>query len=280
MILITGATGHVGKELVLQLLEAGQPIRVLTRDLGKVAELDPRVERVQGDLNEPESLLPAVRGVDGIFLVTLQTRQDRNVLQAAKRAGVRHIVKLSTLEASEHRLKVGQWHFEREELIRASGLEWTILRPGMFMSNSIDWWAESIKRQSAVYFPGGKGRVAPVDPRDVAAAAAAALTRPEIRGQALELTGSELMTIGDMVQRIGRVLGKPVSYTDIPPLAAKLWMLKSGMDRTLVNALMEMMASLRKGEGELVTDAVRRVTGRPARTFEAWCRDHIQAFQA
>jgi (4-alkanoyl-5-oxo-2,5-dihydrofuran-3-yl)methyl phosphate reductase len=281
MILITGATGNIGRELVPLLVEKKQPIRILVREERKVAHLDACIERLVGDLDRPETLIPAVRGVERIFLVTYETRQDSNVLEAAKRLGVQHVVKLSTLEVTEHKIQVGKWHHEREELIRASGLDWTFLRPGMFMSNSIEWWAESIKGQGSVFFPGGKtGRVAPVDPRDVATVAALALTQPGHSGQAYELTGSELFTIGEMVQVISRVLGKPIQYVDIPPIAAKLFILKTGMDKTLVNALMEMLKSLRKDEGAFVTDTVQQITGNPPSTFEMWCREHIKAFQA
>ena len=280
MILITGASGNIGRELIPLLLEIGQPIRVLVRDERKVAHLDAHVERIVGDLDKPETLLPAVKGVKGIFLVTYETRQDISVIEAAKWAGVQHIVKLSTLEATDHKIQVGKWHSEREELIRASGLDWTFLRPGMFMSNTIEWWAESIKGQNSVFFPGGKkGKAAPVDPRDVARVAAVALTEAGHDGQAYELTGSELFTIGEMVQVISRVLGKPIQYVDIPPIAAKLFMLKTGMDKTLVNALMEMLGSLRRNEAAFTTDFVQRLTGHPPRTFEAWCREHINAFR-
>jgi uncharacterized protein YbjT (DUF2867 family) len=281
MILIMGATGHIGKELIPFLLESGQSIRVLVRDEKKVAHLDPCIERAVGDWNKLETLTSAMVGVERVFLVTFETQQDINVIEAAKRARVQHIVKLSTLEATEHKIKVGKWHYEREELIRTSGLDWTFLRPSMFMSNSIEWWSESIKHQGSVFFPGGKkGKVAPVDPRDVAKVAALALTQPEHNGQAYELTGSELFTIGEMVQVISGVLGKPIQYVDIPPVAAKLFMLKSGMDKVLVNALMEVLASLRKNEGAIVTDTVQRVTGDLPRTFEAWCCENIRDFQA
>ncbi len=280
MILITGSTGHVGKELIPFLLEAGQSVRVFVRDEKKVAYLDPCIERAIGDLNNPNSLLSAMCDVKKVFLVTFETRQDINVIETAKRAGIRHIVKLSTLEATEHKIKVGKWHYEREELICASGLDWTFLRPGMFMSNSLEWWSDSIKGQGNVFFPGGKkGKVAPVDPRDVAKVAALALTQSGHSKQAYELTGSQLFTISEMVQVISRVLEKPIQYVDIPPIAAKLFMLKSGMDKTLVNTLMEMLASLRKNEGAIVTDTVQRVTGHAPRNFEAWCREHMQAFQ-
>jgi uncharacterized protein YbjT (DUF2867 family) len=151
----------------------------------------------------------------------------------------------------------------------------------MFMSNDIEWWSDSIKGQGSVFFPGAKkGKVAPIDPHDVAEVAASALTQPRHQGQAHELTGSELFTISEMVQVISKGLRKPLQYVDIPPIAAKLFMLKSGMDKTLVNALMEMLAALRRDEGSIITDTVQRITGHPPRTFEAWCREHIKAFQS
>lgn len=281
MILITGATGHIGRELIPQLQAIGCPLRVLVRDQKKVAHLDSGIERAVGDLNNLVSLRAAMHGVERVFLVTFETQQDINVIQAAKEAGVRQIVKLSTLEATEHKIKVGKWHYEREELIRASGLAWTFLRPGMFMSNSIDWWAESIKGQNSVFFPGGKrGKAAPVDPQDVAKVATLALTQPNHNGKVYELTGAELFTIGEMVQVIARVLGKTIQYMDIPPIAAKLFMLKTGMDKTLVNALMEMLASLRRNEGAIVTETFQQVTGNPPCSFEAWCREHADSFQS
>lgn len=278
MILVTGATGHIGRELIPQL--TGQPLRVLARNEKRVASLDSCIDRTVGDLDDFQSLVSAMRGVEKVFLVTFEMQQDINVVEAARQAGVQHIVKLSTLEATEHKIKVGKWHFEREELIRLSGLDWTFLRPGMFMSNLIEWWAESIKGQGSVFFPGGKsGKVAPIDPRDVASVAALSLTGDGHRGKAYELTGSELFTVGEMVQVISRVLGKPIKYVDILPLAAKVFMLKTGMDKTLVNALMEMLASLRRNEGAIVTDTFQRLTGRPPRRFEDWCRQHADAFR-
>ncbi len=280
MILIIGSTGHVGKELVSQLLQSNQCFRVFVRDPQKVAHLDPGIERAVGNLNDLDSLVKAMRGVERVFLVTLTIQQDMNVLEAAKRTGVKHIVKLSTKEATEHKIAIGQWSFEREELIRASGLDWTFLRPGMFMSNSIGWWAASIKARGAVYFPGGKGKVAPIDSRDIATVAALALTQPGHSGQVYELTGSELLTVKEMIGIISRTLGKPLRYVDIPPFIARFGMKRSGMNPRMVNALMEMLVSLRKNEGASVTDTVQRLTGRPPRSFEEWCRENVDAFRA
>lgn len=279
MILVTGATGHVGRELVPQLLDAGQQVRVFTRDARKAAHLGDRVEFIVGDFDRPETLTAAMQNIDHVFLVTYETQQDSNALEAARRAGVQHVVKLSTLEANDAVLQIGKWHREREQLIEASGLAWTFLRPGMFMTNTIDWFADSIKRQGAVYFPGGKGKAAPIDPADIAAVAVKALTQPGHCGQAYALTGPELLSIGDMVQVIAEALDKPLKYTSIPAFAAKGWMLKSGMDKVLVNALLELLAALRKNKAAVMTDTVKQVTGRPARTFEAWCRENMASFQ-
>jgi len=279
MILVTGATGTIGKELVNLLFKAGHPVRILVRSEKKVAHLDSRIERVIGDLDAPNTLDAALKGVNKVFLVTFETRQDSNLIQAAKNFGVQHIVKLSTLEANRPYLMVGRWHREREQLIEASGITWTFLRPGMFMSNSIEWWAETIKSQGRVYFPGGKGRVAPVAPRDVAAVAYNVLTQSGHYGKIYELTGPELITINDMATIIGKLLGKPVKYISVPQFAAGLQMLLFGLDPKLIRAFMQLASELRSGRGAVLTETVQSLTGHPAQTFEAWCRENLDAFR-
>jgi len=280
MILVTGATGHVGRELVPQLLQAGYDVRVLVRDPGKVAALDPSVQRAVGDLDRPETLAPAVAGVESVFLVTFHNQQDTAVLAAARAAGVRRIVKLSTLESGDSGRRIGQLSRERERLIEASGLEWTFLRPGMFMTNTIQWWGDAIRRQGAVYFPGGTtSQVAPIDPADIAAVAALALTRPGHAGQAYALTGAQLLTMGEMVAAIGTALGKPLTYTDVPPEAAAQGMRQAGMDENRVKAVTELLAALRQNAGAHLTDTFERLTGRAPRTFAAWCQAHADAFR-
>jgi len=185
MILISGATGNVGKVLVKQLLDEGVQIRVLVRDERKVAEFGTRVDVVVGDLDKPDTLTAAMRGVDRLYFVTPVTEQVVNLLKAAKRAGVRHVVKQSTIEA-DRSLGPGKWHRAQEELVKSMGFAWTFIRPTMFMSNVIEWWGATIKMQNAVYFPGGNGTVPPVDARDVAAVACTVLTRPGHEGKILE----------------------------------------------------------------------------------------------
>jgi uncharacterized protein YbjT (DUF2867 family) len=279
MILVTGATGTIGRPLVDQLLAMGCSIRVFTRDLAKVAHLGDRVERAVGDLERPDTVAPAVEGVDRMFLLTLGfgPGQDTNAVAAAKRAGVRHVVKLSTIEAANPTVTIGRWHHEREDIVRASGLTWTFLRPGMFMSNALQW-AETVKRGS-VYFPGGKGKVAPIDPYDVATIAALALTEPGHENTAYELTGPELLSIGEMTQTLAQVSGKPLRYVSVPSFAARMFLRRSGMDKRLVAALLEGAAALRDGRGAIITETFKQVAGRDPRTFEDWCRNHESAFQ-
>ncbi len=278
MILISGATGHVGKHLVGQLLDKGVAIRVLVRDEKKVADLPNQVERAIGDLNKPETLVAAMQGVDQLYFVSAVTQQVSHLLEAVRITGVKHVVKQSTIEADRW-LGPGKWHRHQEELIKSSGLAWTFLRPTMMMDNTIDWWSTTIKSQHAVYFPGGKGKVAPVDPRDIAAVASTVLTFPEYRNQIFELTGPEALTIGEMVQILSHVLGSRIRYVDIPVFVAALGMRRFGLSDQLVKGLIETLSALRKNEYGYVTDVVERIGCVQPHNFEVWCMDHIAAFQ-
>jgi len=280
MILVTGATGQVGSQLIPQLLDRNVPVRALTRDASKLARWGDRVEIVAGSFDQPETLQAAMQGVEQMFLMStgVGAEQVEAAMTAAKQAGVRHAVFLSSMGANDPTLLLGKWHHDREEAIRASGLAWTFLRPGFFMSNTL-MWAETIKTQGAVYFPGGEGQVAPIDPQDIAAVAALALTQSGHDGQIYELTGPELITTGEQVEILSHVLDKPLRYVDVPPDAAREEMLKSGIPAIFVEAITELYARMREGRGALKTDTFERVTGRKPRTFEAWCREHVAAFQ-
>lgn len=280
MILVTGATGNVGGKIVQQLLELKQPVRVFVRDESKIAHLGHQVERAVGDFEKIETLEAALQGVDHLFLNTsgFGTQQDQNAITAAQRAGVKHVVKLSTFGAGEPTHAIDQWHYAKEQILQNAGLAWTMLRPGQFMSNALQW-AGSVKAQGAIYFPGGEGKVAPIDPRDIAAVAVVALTQPGHEGKAYQMTGPELLTVGEQVQTLARVLDKPLQYIDVPPAVADEQMRKRGLPPMLVDALSELTNMLREGRGAYQTNTVEEVTGRPAHTFEEWCREYIAAFQ-
>lgn len=279
MILVVGATGAVGSRLVARLHAAGHPIRVLVRDPDKVARLPADIQRIQGDLDRPETLPPALAEAHTAYLISA-AQQVPAFLASAKDAGVQYLVRQSTLEAgAKPPYGPGIWHREAEQAIEDSGLAWAHLRPTMMMSNTVGWWAESIRTRGTVFFPGGEGRVSPVDPDDVAAVAAVLLTDRGCAGQAYDVTGPELLTIGDMVATLARVLGRPVRYVDVPEQTAREWMTTSGMEGRLAAALAKTMAALRANRFARIAGTVPRLTGHPARSYDEWCRDHANLFQ-
>jgi len=278
MILVTGATGNVGKELVRLLVDNGIRFRVLVRDPKKLPVQSDQMDIAIGDLDKPEALPPAMQGIDKLFFVTPDTKQVTHLLQAARQAGIKHVIKLSTIEA-DRSLGPGKWHRQQEELIKSMGFTWTFLRPTMMMVNTLEWWGETIKSQNAVYFPGGSGKVPPVDPHDVASVAYAVLTQPGHEGKIYEITGPESFTIAEMVRILTKVLGKPIQYRDVPVFAAALGMLRFGLSFTLMIGLMQTLGALRRSEYAYVTDSVEKVGKAKPRTFEQWCLHHKAAFQ-
>ncbi len=147
------------------------------------------------------------------------------------------------------------------------------------MANTIQWWSESIRSRNAVFFPGGKGKVPTVDPRDIAVVACSVLTQANHEGQIYEVTGPQALAISDMVEILADTLGKSLRYVDVPALMARLWMRRHGMTRELTNALMETLRALRKNEYSYVTDIVERIGGAKPQSFSAWCRANVAAFQ-
>lgn len=276
-ILVTGATGNVGRELVPLLAGTGHAVRALVRDRRKWSPVAGRVECIEGNLDLPETLVRAMDGVDSVYIVSPLTQQVENVIAAAKAAGVRCIVKQSTIEA-DRALGPGKWHREQELLIEASGLGWTFLRPTLMMVNIIQWWGHTVRTQSRVYFPGGRGKVSPVDPRDIASLACAVLTQPGHAAQMYDVTGPDMLSAREMVGVLSHVLGRRIRYVRIPFFVAAMAMRRFGATRQLTDAIKETFGAWDRNEYAYVSDAVERVTGRRPRGFENWCREHRAAF--
>jgi uncharacterized protein YbjT (DUF2867 family) len=149
----------------------------------------------------------------------------------------------------------------------------------MMMANTVQWWAESIRAERRVLFPGGEGRVSPVDARDIAAVARVILTNAGHQGRAYDVTGPKSLTIGDMVSILSRVLNIPIQYVDVPEAEAGVWMVERlGFSPVLAAALVETLGALRASRFPDVADTVRRLTGRDGRSYEAWCRENAEAF--
>jgi uncharacterized protein YbjT (DUF2867 family) len=290
MILITGATGTIGGEVVRQLAATGEQVRAMTRDPSR-ADVPPGVEVVRGDFDDAFSLAHAVAGVRAVFLATAPgpaiPRHDLAMLTAARTAGVAKVVKLSAIgttvagepDGPDGRgpVKVGTWHRPGEEAIRAGGAAWTVLRPSDYASNTLRW-AEAIRARTPVPNMTGTGAQGVVDPRDVAAVAVAVLISPAQDGRALTLTGPEALSVPDQAGLLSRALGRTVQTVDVPPDVARRQMLDSGMDPALVQVAIDGRAFIRAGRNATVTDHVQRVLGRPPRTFATWAADHLSAF--
>lgn len=200
------------------------------------------------------------------------------LFESARRAGVRHVVFLSSATIHiEPPTQVGRWHLAGEEALKASGMAFTMLRPGNFNTNTFRW-AATIRAQGKVFVPYAESRSTPIDQRDIAATAAAALTGSGHEGKTYALSGPEVLTPRRQVEILAATLGRPLELIEVPEAGARAGMVKAGMPEGLANAVLELM---RAGAGEahdLVTTAVRDVTGAPARTFETWARDHASAF--
>jgi uncharacterized protein YbjT (DUF2867 family) len=280
MILVLGATGTTGGEVARQLIAAGHKARLLVHDPGKARAYQGKAEVMPVDLARPESLGPAMKGGDKLYLVSTGAdgpALEANAIEAARKAGVKHVVRLSAMGADNPVMTFGRWHAQSEKRLRESGLQWTMLRPVNFMTNALGW-AATIKSDGAFYQPTGDGRWAAVDPADIGAVAVKALTTSGHEGKAYTLTGPESLSAAQYAATLSSVLGKPVKFVEVPPEAARDSMLKM-MPAVYVDALMELMAAMKAGKIDRITDDVQKVTGRRAGTFEAWARHNIAAFR-
>lgn len=281
MILLTGATGTVGRELVAELLARGAALRALVRDASR-ARLDPRVEIVEGDLLRPESLPRAVAGVARVFSLAVGPTlgaQERALAAAARAAGVRRIVKLSVLGAGgKAREGVAVWHDAGERAVRESGVPWTFVRPGAFQSNAL-YWRDAVRSERCVFSNFGDGKVPFIHPRDIAAVSALALTSDGHEGQAWPITGPVAISTGEQVRILGEVLGQRLEYVGISDEAARERMRRSGMPGYLIEALIPFAAVVRSGRAMAVHPTVERLLGRPALGFEVWARENVAAFR-
>jgi len=280
MILVTGATGTVGREVVTQLLAAGEQVRGMTRN-PSTGKLDARVEVVKGDFAAPDTLAKAVEGVEQVFSLTFGPQtgtHERDLAGLAKKAGVRHIVKLSAMGGDgETKNAIRKWHEQGEEAIKETGISWTIVRPGGFMSNALRW-RETVRTQGKVFSNYGYGKLPSVHPRDIAAVAVRALTSDGHEGKTYHLTGPEALSVGEQVDILSEALGRRIEYVPITDDVARKGMEKAGMPALIIDALIPFAAFIRSGRAAEVLPTVEEVTGRPALTFIEWARENAEAF--
>jgi len=280
--LVIGATGNIGSRVAQRLIESGARPSVFVRNAKKAKALfGVKADILVGDLeNSGHSLDEALTGIDAVFLVTegpdLETR-DRAVSFAARKAGVRHIVKLSTLDVRTG-IGTGPWHARGEDAVRESGVAFTFIHAAGFMSNALSW-SESIRRAGVLRSSTGEGKIAFIHPDDVAAVAVAALTTRDYDGQSLVITGREALSYGEMAATIGRTIGKAIRFEEISDEAAYDGIVKWTGEGAYADALVDIWRAVREGRLATVTDGVMQVTGREPIPFDQWASENAASFQ-
>ena len=280
-VLVTGGTGRVGSAVVGLLVDAGVPVRVLTRRPEAAAALLPaNVEVVTGDLTVPESLDAALRGVAAVFLVWTAPPSTAPAVVEHLAAHARRVVFLSSPHQTPHPFfqqpnPMAALHADIERLIADAGIESTIIRPGMFASNVLFWWAAAIRADGVVRWPYAAAETAPVDDRDVAAVAARTLYQDEYAGGDYVLTGPESLSQADQVRIIGDVIGRRVTFEELSPDAFRRET-EGSWPRPVVDMLLDAWGAT-MGRPAFVSPAVIDILG-SARSFRQWAADHAGAF--
>jgi uncharacterized protein YbjT (DUF2867 family) len=283
MILITGATGTNGREIARMLSAAGVASRALVRNPKSAEAIAASgLHPVFGDFGDPESLIAALTGVERALLLTPfvedQVPLQAAFITAARRAGVRHIVKFSALGAEPaSSTAILRQHGQGERLLESSGLAWTMLRPNSFMQNFLG--SAATIAQGALYAPMDSCAVSFVDARDIAAVAVKTLTEPGHEGKTYEITGPAARTHAEIAALLTNALGQPVSFVSVSPGQFRESMLGFGVPAWAADSLNELYAAYRAGQGAAVTDAITRVAAKSPIPFEQFARDHAQALK-
>jgi uncharacterized protein YbjT (DUF2867 family) len=281
MILITGASGNVGHEVVKQALAVGLKIRATFQSPAVAAKAPAGLEGVIMDYTKPETIRTALQGVEKIFLVGPPVRElpalEANFVKEVRAAEPKHIVKLSALGGQESMFPSG--HRESEENIEASGLPCTFLRPNGFMQNLVNYNAGTITSRDAFYGCQANGAVSMIDIRDIAAVAVMVLAATGHEGKSYALTGGEALTNEQVAERISRVAGRKISYVDLPAAELKKGILSTGTPEWSADALIDLQRLYREGKASLVTDDFERLTGHKPITFDQFALDYAFAFR-
>lgn len=284
MILITGASGSVGKEVVREVQKTKAEFCAMFRSKEEAAKAPAGVKTVIADFRDRRSLLAALKGVERVFLVCSPIQElvelEGNAIDACKEAGARLIVLNSALGAGDYDKSFPSWHRKVEEKLNASGIAHVILRPNGFMQNTITYLAPSIRSQAAFFDAMGDAKTSYVDVRDVAAVAMKALTETAHSGKTYELNGPEAITQDDLAKRIAAKAGREVRHVNISREAHQKAMLDLGMPEWQVGALIELQDYYVSGLAASVDGVVARLLGRPARTMDAFLSEYAAEFRS
>ncbi|MCB9642464.1 MAG: SDR family oxidoreductase [Myxococcales bacterium] len=269
-ILVTGATGTIGGAVLEALLVAGAEVRVGVRNTDKAVALRDRgAETVTFDYDRPETLEEAMRGASTLFLLTPLAEDPvpyaRLALQAAKQAGIQHVVRLSVVGADANGIGPGRHHGVCDELIKESGLGWTLLAPTFFQDNVLNYTGGSIQRDNAFYGAAGDGKISYVSARDIGEVGAKVLMAPQDHaGQTYVLTGPEALSENEVAQILSGIVGRDIHYVNLSPEQYAGGMRSNGLPEWLIKDLLDLEQIKANGWAEAVAHDVEKVLGRPA----------------
>ncbi|MET8044014.1 NAD(P)H-binding protein [Micromonospora sp. NPDC005215] len=290
-ILVTGATGNVGRQVVAQLVLAGRPVRAMTRQ-PKTGRLPDSAEVVQGDFERPETWRAALDGVQSVYLFPfVYTATDHGFVDQAVKAGVTRFVVHSAAAAGfapgtggngalgRHLTEEREAHRGLELLVEASGAEWTHVRPGLLAANALRW-ADQIRTERMVRGPYAAAGYPVVHEADIADVAVAALLTDDQVGAAHTVTGPVKVSQTEQATAIGAAIGTQVRFEELDPAEARTQWLRDGLDEETADWMIALLADAVDGTGALPpTDTYLRVTGRPPRPFAQWANDHVADFR-
>ncbi len=287
-ILVTGATGNVGSEVVKQLSAKGANVRACCHTLSKADKIrGPGVEIVEFDYDRPETVEAALPGVEKLFLLTPivdnMVERTAQLVAEAEKAGVKRIVELSTVEVGadlEAKILPIRWHRQAEKIVEESGIPYTFLRPTSgWMQNFIDFFGQTIKAQNAIYTTYGESKISLVDARDMAAVAVEALTGDGHEGKIYTISGPEAFSYNQAAEILSEVLGRKISHVNISEEDERKGLEEAGAPDWMINSTTEGGRIVREGRLSAVSPTVEEVTGKKPRSFEQFARDYAEAFR-
>ena len=281
MILITGASGNVGKEVLKQIAATGAKVRAAFQTVSKAAAAPSGVEIVTMDYTQPPTLQAALEGVERVFLVGPPAPNlpalERKAVDEIKHSGVRHVVKLSAMGGRDAIFP--RQHADSEDYIKSSGVAYTFLRPNGFMQNFVTYNGATINTQNAFYGSQGEGEVSHIDLRDIAAIAVKTLTQDGHEGKAYTLTGPEALSNARVAEILSEDTGREIKYVDLPAEQFKQALVEAGLPEWSADALLDLQQFYRRGGASAVTRDAEQLLGRKPTSFEQFSRDYSQAFQ-
>jgi len=281
MILVTGATGNVGEEVVNMLIERSVPLRITTRDEKNVPQKWlGKVEVSVVDFNDNDGIFTALDNVESLILITPADEKmelhQKNIIKLAKERGVKRVIKLSGLGAGpDAEIKLPKAHYEVEKYIKESGLQYIFVRPNLFMQTLMGSY-DSIIQDKAIYAPAGSGKISFVDTQDIAAVIVSALETNEF-DRNIDITGPDAVSYQDIASKVSEITGLPVKFVDVPEESAKESMLQSGLDSWLSEAFLELYQIYRANLGaEVLSHNIRAETGKSVRSIDQFIKHNFQ----